>query len=77
MVMVLYLFQMESLITEDNQNVLLVSLLSEFIEKKWREQVKTDDDILMFVVTWNPMKNYFKRFGKAGAKGALKTNRKA
>ena len=49
---------------KSNQSIHLISLLSTFIEQKWRAEVKTDEDVLKFVVTWIPMDNYFKRFGK-------------
>ncbi|KAL8581505.1 hypothetical protein ACOMHN_042898 [Nucella lapillus] len=48
----------------DEKSAHLVSLLSTFIEQKWTELVQGEDELLNFVVTWIPMVNYFKRFGK-------------
>ena len=49
---------------KDNQSVQLVSLLSAFIEQKWSEQVREKEDVLKFVITWIPMNNYLRKFGK-------------
>ena len=51
-------------LSQADQSVRLVSLLSAFIEQKWREQVKDNEDVLKFIVTWIPMVNYFRRFGE-------------
>ena len=47
-----------------NQSVHLISLLSAFIEQKWGEHIKEEEDVLKFVLTWIPMVNYFHRFGE-------------
>ncbi|KAK7478896.1 hypothetical protein BaRGS_00029877, partial [Batillaria attramentaria] len=46
----------------ESQIVMLISLQSNFLEKKWREKVKNDADVLPFILTWTPMVNYFLRF---------------
>lgn len=57
------LFQMKSehLYHED---VRLISLLSNFLEKTWKEKISTDEDLLTFIITWHPMVNYLQRFRK-------------
>ncbi|XP_070188878.1 E3 ubiquitin-protein ligase rnf213-alpha-like [Littorina saxatilis] len=50
------------LLRSDTGNGRLLSLLSNFLEKSWKEKVKWETDILQFVVTWVPMVNYLQNY---------------
>lgn len=49
--------------SEALHDVRLISLLSVFLEKTWEQRVKSDSDMLHFIITWEPMINYILKFG--------------
>lgn len=37
--------------------------MSTFLERTWQEKVHSEDEVLNFIITWQPMKNYLQKFG--------------
>ncbi|XP_070190023.1 E3 ubiquitin-protein ligase rnf213-alpha-like [Littorina saxatilis] len=64
---------MDSRHLSQNQGAHLISLLSAFIEQKWRENITHEDNIALFVITWGPMVNYLQRFAQKANSDSLST----